>query len=316
MKSNCPFIILLAFSCAAFATDQDSNSNAEPTHLQLTSAISASPLPIMPKAAQDSSKQAAIPLEISDENISIMPHDEALKKPTVHFAPEQITSFSKRVARTLAAKGAHVAILARIDKPASVQPQGMRYTHVAFAVYSQITTTDGRKMPGYAIYNLYQEDKHPDTSALVQDFPVDFFAGVAVLEAGIIIPSPKLQQRLLGVINSPTYSTLHDPHYSLIANPYTLGRQNSAEHTLDVISAALYQTSNIKRIKANEIAYFKAQPVNINPIKLTLGSIFSTEISTSDQHGAPVTATFEMIGRFLQQYDKGSEVISLTPISQ
>ncbi|MCX7193296.1 MAG: DUF2145 domain-containing protein [Proteobacteria bacterium] len=231
----------------------------------------------------------------------------------IKFTPEQIIKFAKQVEKTLAAKGAHVAILARMGRPASELPEGMHFTHVAFVVYSQITAADGRTLPGYAIYNLYQQDKHPDVSDLVQDFPVDFFAGVAVLEAGIIIPSAKLQQRLLDVINSPTYAALHDPHYSLIANPYTLGRQNCTEHTLDVISAAIYQTGDIKRIKANEIAYFKAQPVNVNPFKLALGSLFSSEISTSDQPDAPVTATFETIAKFLQKYDKGAEEITVTP---
>ena len=142
---------------------------------------------------------------------------------------------------------------------------------------------------------------------------MDFFAGVAVMEAGIIIPSAGLQQRLLEVISSPTYQALHDPHYSLIANPYTLGKQNCTEHTLDVINAAIYQTSDIKKIKANEKAYFEAQPVNVNPLKLALGSMFSAEVSTSDQNGKPVTATFETIGKYLQKYDVGSEVITLTP---
>ena len=74
-------------------------------------------------------------------------------------------------------------------------------------------------------------------------------------------PPRRSQQRLLDVISSPTYAALHDPHYSLIANPYTLGKQNCTEHTLDVINAAIYQTSDIKTIKANEKAYFVAQPV-------------------------------------------------------
>lgn len=231
----------------------------------------------------------------------------------IHFTPEQIIKFAKQVEKTLAAKGAHVAILARMGRPASELPEGMHFTHVAFAVYSQITTADGRRIPGYAIYNLYQEDKHPDVSDLVQDFPVDFFSGVAVMEAGIIIPSAELQQRLLDVINSPVYAALHDPHYSLIANPYTLGRQNCTEHTLDVINAAIYQTGDIKKIKANEKAYFEAQPVNVNPFKLALGSLFSAEVSTSDQPGKPVTATFETIAKFLQKYDTGSEVMTITP---
>jgi hypothetical protein len=230
-----------------------------------------------------------------------------------HFKPEQVIGFAKKVERTLAAKGARVAILARMGRPPAELPEGMHFTHVAFAVYSEITTADGRKVPGYSIYNLYQQDAHPDVSDLVQDFPVDFFAGVAQLEAGIIVPSADLQARLLEVIASPAYAALHDPHYSVIANPYTLGRQNCTEFVLDVINSAIYQTTDIKVIKANEKAYFVAQPVNVNPFKLLMGAMFSAEVSTSDQPGPPVTATFEKIGEYLQKYDAGSAVMTVLP---
>jgi hypothetical protein len=230
-----------------------------------------------------------------------------------HFKPEQIIQFSKKVEKTLAAKGARVAILARMGRPASELPEGMHYTHAAFAVYSEITTSDGRKVPGYAIYNEYQRNDHPDTSELIQDYPVDFFSGVAVLEAGIIVPSAELQKRLLEVIASPTYAALHDSHYSAIANPYTLGKQNCTEFVLDVINAAIYQTSDIKTIKANEKSYFVAQPVNVSPFKLMLGSMFSSEVSMSDQPGSPVTATFERIRDYLKKYDVGSEVLTVFP---
>jgi hypothetical protein len=133
------------------------------------------------------------------------------------------------------------------------------------------------------------------------------------MEAGIIIPSAELQQRLLKVIGTPTYAALHDPHYSLIANPYTLGRQNCTEHTLDVINAAIYDTSDIRQIKAIEKKFFTAQTVNVSPLKLMLGSVFSAEVSTSDQPGKPVTATFETIGKYLQQYDTGSDMMTITP---
>jgi hypothetical protein len=231
----------------------------------------------------------------------------------VHFKPEQVVAFAKKVEKTLAARGARVAVLARMGRPLSELPQGMHFTHVAFAVYSEITTADGRKVPGYAIHNLYQQNDHPDVSELVQDFPVDFFAGVALLEAGIIIPSPELQARLLSVIASPTYKQLHDPHYSVIANPFTLGRQNCTEFVLDVVNAAIYQTGDIKVIKANEKAYFVAQPVNVNPFKLMLGAMFSAEVSTADQSGAAVTATFEKLGEYLTKYDAGSQVIAVLP---
>jgi hypothetical protein len=124
-----------------------------------------------------------------------------------HFSAEQIIQFAKKVERALAVEGAHVAIVARMGRPLSEMPEGMHFTHVAFAVYSNITVANGTSVPGYAIYNLYQKDDKPNVSELVQDFPVDFFAGVAQLEAGILIPSRELQQRLLEVIGSPTYTS-------------------------------------------------------------------------------------------------------------
>lgn len=228
------------------------------------------------------------------------------------FPPEQIIAFSKKVEKTLAAKGARIAIVARMGRPASELPEGFHYTHAGFAVYSQVTTRDGRNVPAYAMYNLYQRDEKPDSSHLVQDFPLDFFAGAQVLESGIIIPSAELQKRLLATLDSPTYRALHDPHYSAIANPYTLGRQNCTEFVLDVINAAIYQTNNLQRIKASEKAYFEAQPVNVGPLKLLFGSMFSSDITTIDQPGSPVTATFETIAKYLQRYDVGSEVITVT----
>ncbi len=227
------------------------------------------------------------------------------------FQPEQIVSFAKKVEKTLATEGARVAIIARMGRPLSEMPEGMYFTHVAFAVYSSITLANGNTVPGYAVHNLYQKSDRPNLSELVQDYPIDFFAGVAALEAGILIPSPDLQQRLLAVISSPTYASLHEPRYSVIANPYTVDRQNCTEFVLDVINSAIYQTGDIRTIKANTKAYFKAQPVKVNPLKLMLGSMFIKEVTTVDQPGKPVTATFEKISEYLQAYDQGSKVVVL-----
>ena len=232
---------------------------------------------------------------------------------TTHFKAEEVVSFAKKVERTLASKGVHVAILARMGRPLSEMPPGMHFTHVAFVVYSNIQTADGRTLPGYSIHNLYQYDNHPDKSRLAQDFPVDFFSAVAQLEAGILIPSPKLQERLLKVIASPSYQALHEPHYSVIANPYNEGRQNCTEFTLDVINAAIYQTADIKQLKQVAQKYFVAQPVDVNPFKLMLGSMFVAEVSTADHTSKPETATFERISDYLLKYDEGAEVIKVLP---
>ena len=230
-----------------------------------------------------------------------------------HFKTEDVVKFSKKVEKAMAEKRAEVAIVARVGRPREKLPEGMSYTHTAFAVYSTITTNDGRQIPGYAMYNLYQRTKEPDVSDLVQDYPADFFAGVEVLEAGVIIPSSKMQKRLLKVIMSPTYKKLHNPRYSIIANPFTLDFQNCTEHTLDVVFAAIYDTDKIKVIKSNEKAYFEAQPVKVNSVKLALGSLFASDVKISDHPGRPVTATFEAIGRFLKKYDPSTELLTVMP---
>jgi hypothetical protein len=229
------------------------------------------------------------------------------------FPPEEIAAFAEKVERTMAEQGVQVAILARMGRPAAEMPQGMRFTHVAFAVYSEITAEDGRKLSGYTTHNLYQLENARDKSELKQDFPVDFFAAAHELEAGIIVPSKKLQQRLLELIASSDYASLHESSYSVIANPYNQGRQNCTEFVLDVVSSAIYQTTDPKLIKANIKAHFEPQKVDVGRLKLKLGSMLVKEVSLADHNGTPVTTTFESIARYLQKIDRGSVILTVRP---
>ncbi|CAK0753128.1 DUF2145 domain-containing protein [Gammaproteobacteria bacterium] len=218
------------------------------------------------------------------------------------FTQKQILEFANQVEDTLFKKGARVALLARVGRPPKDLPKGMHFTHVGFAVRSE----NLNQRPRYTLFNLYQKEGHPDVSTLVQDFPEDFFKKVAVLEAGILIPSPHLQEKILSVIISPIYGLFHDSHYSLIANPYTLGRQNCTEFVLDVINSALYDTQDIAKIKQIEMSSFVGQTVHVHPIKLIAAALFSSEISICDHPGKAVTATFETIATYLEKVDPES----------
>ena len=231
----------------------------------------------------------------------------------VHFTPEEIAAFAKQVETTVAAKGARVFIIARQGRPAEELPEGIHYTHTGFGVYSSITMEDGSVVPGYALYNLYQRNDEPEVSDLVVDYPVNFFAGVYELRAGIIIPSPELQRRLLDVISSDTYATLHNRRYSVISNPFNSQYQNCTEHTLDVINAAIYQTGDIEQLKRNAEAYYRPQEVNVDPFKLMIGSLFMAELTVSDHPGAVATSTFTTIQEYLQSYDLVDTVLTITP---
>jgi len=228
------------------------------------------------------------------------------------FEAEQVISFSKKVEKEVAAKGARVFLLARAGRPSSEMPEGFHYTHVGFGVYSMIKTADGREIPGYAIYNLYQDEEKLNRSHLVVDYPADFFAGVYQMKAAVVIPKPELQKRLLEVIASDTYKSLHNPSYSVLASPYNNKYQNCTEHTLDVINAAIYKTTDIKVIKANTNAYFEAQRVNLSPLKLFIGSLTKADVTTSDHQGKVATASFTTIAKYMEKYNLIQEQMVIT----
>lgn len=225
----------------------------------------------------------------------------------------EVDSFSNRVQRDLASRGANVAIVSRVGRDPSVLPGGINYTHVAFWVYARITLADGRTGQGYRVYNLYQREGDLTRSDLVQDTPSDFFAGAHSLDAGVIIPDARLQRKLLNVIASPTYAALHNARYSVLANPRTGQFQNCTEHTLDVLIAALYDTTDPQQIKANIAAHFTPQPVPLNGLQRLFAPAASRALTTAD-HGANVgTATFGSIARFMEANDLADEVYRITP---
>lgn len=225
---------------------------------------------------------------------------------------ERVAKFARYVEMTLADKGARVAILARTGRPDDELPAGVRYTHVAFAVYSTIKLEDGSSRPGYVTYNLYQMADTPHVSHLVQDYPYGFFAGVPTLRAGIIVPVAEVQKRLLQTITSDRYQRMHNPVYSTIANPYNNQTQNCTEFTLNVLNAAIYQTDNMAMIKSVLRDHYSAMALNINPLKLLVGAATSREISLVDHPGNAETATFGTMDRYLSKFNLVKQTIHLT----
>ncbi|HUN53115.1 MAG TPA: DUF2145 domain-containing protein [Candidatus Sulfotelmatobacter sp.] len=228
------------------------------------------------------------------------PSSSAASAPTRPAA--EIAAFAKSVEQALASRGVHVAIVARIGRDPRELPEGLSYTHVAFWVYATIRTRDGGVAPGYAVFNLYQDDSNGNHSSLKQDFPVDFFADVYQLRAGVIVPTPELQARLLQTIASPTYAHLHNPAYSLVANPFARRYQNCTDFVLDVLTSAIYRTDDVAVIQADERAYFTPQVIAVGGLRRALAPIFVSGMHTDDQGREIRTATFQSLARFLQTY--------------
>lgn len=232
--------------------------------------------------------------------------DNAIKLPI-----EQVEIFAKHVEKFAAAEGARAFIVARIGRPEKELPKGISFTHTAIALYSEITLDNGEKVNGYAIHNLYQKRNQADKSELVIDYPVDFFWGVNALKAGIIIPTPSVQQRIITVIANGQDKQIHNENYSVIANPFNNTFQNCTEHTLNIINAGIYQTTDIAELKSNAKQHFQAQRVKINPVKLLLGNLFVDDVSTKDHSGKVKTTTFTMIGKYLKENDLLAKAVVL-----
>lgn len=218
-----------------------------------------------------------------------------------HFDTEELVSFAKSVEHYAAKQGARVFIIGRVGQPEDKLPDGIHFTHTAVAIYSAITTDSGETVNGYAIHNLYQLPGELDKSELVVDYPVDFYWGAYELKAGIIIPSPKLQARLLQAFANSDNEKVHNPNYSLIANPFNNQYQNCTEHTLNIVNSAIYSTTDIEQLKANTQAYFSPQSIGMSRLKLRLGSWFVDEVSLADHKGKVKTATFTSIARYLEE---------------
>lgn len=220
-----------------------------------------------------------------------------------HFTPAQAAAFSKQIERDLASRGARVAMVFRTGRARDKLPKGIAYTHGAFWVYRDITGTDGRVVHGYAVYNLYAGDGKAwkaDESRLVQDFPVDFASGSAVDDVAIIVPSPEMQRRIVAVIDGPAYAALHNPSYSLIANPLRSEHQNCNSFMLDVVGSAAWETTDRAQLRADERAHFTPSVVEASGLMRLFAPMVDPRVKTDDQSGPLRTATYESMAAFMR----------------
>lgn len=225
-------------------------------------------------------------------------------------------AFSKQIEQYLAERGARVAIVFRTGRSRDDLPDGIRYTHGGFWVYQPLQTVDGSEtFNGYAVYNLYAGNEtgqgNPRSSYLMQDFPIDFTLPMYLLEAGVIIPSPAVQRRILEVMASDSYEQLHHESYSLLSNPHDAEYQNSNEFLLDVVAAGLWQTTEREQLKVNLAAHFEPTRVRLNVFERLFGPVIDRRVRFGDQEGRVVTTTFSSMARFMDENGYATTIAEL-----
>lgn len=224
---------------------------------------------------------------------------------------EEIAAFAKKVERALAERGAHVAVVARMGRDPATMPAGLDYTHVGFWAYGRHKTASGAELPGYSAFNLYQLADAPDRSELKRDLPIEFFASVFELRAAIVVPKPEVQARLVETMSSPLYARLHNPRYSVLANPHRSQFQNCTSFVLDVLLASTLGLDDPVAVRAAARSRFEPQRVGISPAQRLFGGLFVRDVAFAD-HGEEVrTATFGSIADYMRRADLAEDVFEV-----
>lgn len=233
------------------------------------------------------------------------------------FAADEAADYAKDLERSLASKGARIAIVFRTGRVREKLPEGVSYTHGGFWVYQPIQKADGEIVQGYVTYNLFHGDggSLPKTqSYLATDFPYAFVADSAVEDLAVIIPTPEMQRRIFTMMADGRYDAMHRPDYSLISNPYDSKFQNCNEFMLDVIAAAAWETTDYAQIKSNLGAHFQSTRIQAGPLARLFGPMIDQRLKLSDHSGSPVrTVTYDSLSNFMLKFNLADESYVVTP---
>jgi hypothetical protein len=221
------------------------------------------------------------------------------------LAPEEAAAFSKQIERDLAARGARVAIVFRTGQPLDELPEDLRYLHGALWVYREVPFVDGTTQRGYVVYRLKPGDgvALPLTeSTLEQTWPLDFVRESATDDVGVIVPSPEMQRRILVIVGGPRYAALHNPRYSLIANPHEGINQSESTLMLAVVAAAAWNNDDPDQMTANLRAHFQPETADVSATWRVVAPLADERLRTDDQRGGITTATYRSLAAFMEKH--------------
>lgn len=215
---------------------------------------------------------------------------------------ETAAAFSKQIERELASHGARAALVFRTGRAREDLPDGVRYTHGALWIHQRFVLEDGSEAWGYATWNLFHFRDEPTRSYLARQLPLDFARGALIAEAGIVIPTPEMQRRLIAMAREGGLEAVHQPAYSLISNPHDARYQNCNEYLLDLVAAAVWETTERTRLKANLSAWFEPGELRVSGLERLFGPMVDTRLRTDDHRGPLRTTTFTALARFMADH--------------
>ena len=201
---------------------------------------------------------------------------------------------------------AQVAFVARVGE--NLARYGLRYSHVGIA---------WRGHPRGA-WTMVEELNQCGTarSALFDDgFGTFFLDDMYAYEAKVVIPSPALQRRVAAVLAAGAAGRMHDPHYSLVAYPWSTRYQNSNQWLLETVAEALARRPIETRADAQawlREAGYRPTTLLLSPLERLGAELFSANVAFDDHPldrrlaGEIDVVSAESTLAFIQRIDPGA----------
>jgi hypothetical protein len=208
---------------------------------------------------------------------------------------------------------AEVAVIARAGQ--NLDKWGLHYSHLAFVWRDD---PHGR----YSVVHLLNRCGTAEGALFDQGLGDFFMDDMYQFRTLIMIPDAQLQERLAGMLESGRAGRFLEPHYNMLAYPYSTQFENSNQWPLEVLAAAM---SSELQINDRESAQFWLRNVGYQPSVIHLSAFerlgaetTRVNISFNDHPfnrrmaGQIDTVTVDSIQRFLQVKDPGLKEIVLT----
>lgn len=227
------------------------------------------------------------------------------EKPQTPQSVSSALNLAIKVKDYLDSSGAQVALIGRVGRDMS--EQGLRYSH------SGIVTRDAEKGNWIVLHELNQCGSS-QSDLFDEGLGTFFLDDMFAYDALIALPSEEVQQRLLQAARSSAPRDFHQPHYSLIASPFSTKYQNSNQWLLEMLTASLAPEKQIRNRAAAQDwlkqANYVPSTIKISQTKRLGAKLFASNVYFDDHSGEEWIAaryqavTVESLVAFLAAQDR------------
>lgn len=246
-------------------------------------------------------------------------HCEA-RRPTVDAMARDLAlaaSVAEQLDERATRDGTRVVLIARAGQ--NLSEYGLRWSHLGIAY------RDNEALAGRGAWRVVHKLNQcgTDRSQLYRQGLAEFFGdGLYAHEAGIVVPEPALQARLMPQLkNDRLLAWLHEPRYNMLAYPWSGPYQQSNQWAIETL-ALLAEPQVGSRLQARawlRAMDYRPQTIHVSTVK-RLGARIGTAHIAFDDHpfdrrmaGQIDTVTVESVFAWMQRARLGGSMQVLRP---